>query len=71
MLLLYFTKVWGLHWWLSGKVKLLMQEMWVPSLGREDPVEKEMATHSSILAWGSYQQGSLAIEIAESRTRLG
>ena len=71
MLLLYFTKVWGLPWWLSGKVKLLMQEMWVPSLGREDPVEKEMATHSSILAWGSYRQGSLAIEIAESRTRLG
>ena len=28
-----------------------MQEAWVRSLGREDPVEKEMATHSSILAW--------------------
>ena len=28
-----------------------MQEMWVPSLGREDPLEKEMATHSSILGW--------------------
>ena len=28
-----------------------MQEMWVQSLGREDPLEKEMATHSSILAW--------------------
>ena len=27
------------------------QEMWVLSLGREDPLEKEMATHSSILAW--------------------
>ena len=27
------------------------QEMWVRSLGREDPLEKEMATHSSILAW--------------------
>ena len=27
------------------------QEMWVQSLGREDPLEKEMATHSSILAW--------------------
>ena len=27
-----------------------MQEMWVPSLVREDPLEKEMATHSSILA---------------------
>ena len=28
-----------------------MQETWVPSLGREDPLEKEMATHSNILAW--------------------
>ena len=28
-----------------------MQETWVQSLGSEDPLEKEMATHSSILAW--------------------
>ena len=28
-----------------------MQEMRVPSLVQEDPLEKEMATHSSILAW--------------------
>ena len=28
-----------------------MQEIWVQSLGREDPLEKGMATHSSILAW--------------------
>ena len=28
-----------------------MQETWVRSLGQEDPVEKEMATHSNILAW--------------------
>ena len=28
-----------------------MQEMRVQSLGREDPLEKEMATHSVILAW--------------------
>ena len=28
-----------------------MWETWVPSLGQEDPLEKEMATHSSILAW--------------------
>ena len=28
-----------------------MQETWVQSLGQEDPMEKEMATHSSILAW--------------------
>ena len=28
-----------------------MQEIWVLSLGREDPLEKEMATHSSTIAW--------------------
>ena len=28
-----------------------MQETWVQSLGWEDPLEKGMATHSSILAW--------------------
>ena len=28
-----------------------MRETWVPSLGREDPLEKEMATHSSTIAW--------------------
>ena len=28
-----------------------MWETWLPFLGREDPLEKEMATHSSILAW--------------------
>ena len=28
-----------------------MQEIWVQSLGQEDPLEKEMTTHSSSLAW--------------------
>ena len=28
-----------------------LQETWVQSLGQEDPLEKGMATHSSILAW--------------------
>ena len=27
------------------------QETWVQSLGQDDPLEKEMATHSSILTW--------------------
>ena len=27
------------------------QETWVPSLDQEDPLEKEMAIHSSVLAW--------------------
>ena len=28
-----------------------MQETWVPSLGQKEPLEKDMATHSSVLAW--------------------
>ena len=28
-----------------------LQEMWVQSLGHEDPLEEEITTHSSILAW--------------------
>ena len=38
---------------MSQMVKNLptMQETWIRSLGGEDPLEKEMATHSSILAW--------------------
>ena len=39
-----------------------MQETWVQSLGWEDPLEKEMATHSSILAWripGTEEPGRL------------
>ena len=37
----------------AQKVKRLpeMQETWVQSLGQEDPLEKEIATHSSTLAW--------------------
>ena len=42
-----------------------MWETWVQSLGQEDPLEKEMATHSSILAWGATVHG-----VAKSRTRL-
>ena len=42
--------------WASLVVQLVknlpaVQETWVQSLGWEDPLEKEMATHSSILAW--------------------
>jgi len=33
------------------RILLLMQEMRVRSLGQEDSLEKEIATHSSILAW--------------------
>jgi len=44
----------GLSQWLSGKniyPQCEMQETWVQSLGREDPLEEGMANHSSILVW--------------------
>ena len=53
------------------KNPLAMQEMWVRSLGQDDPLEEEMATHSSILAWripgreepgGLQSTGSKAVE---------
>ena len=40
----------GFPMWLSGKKLPAKQEMQVQSLGWEDPLEKEMATHFSILA---------------------
>ena len=33
------------------KIHLPVYKIWVQSLGQEDPLEKEMATHSSVLAW--------------------
>ena len=49
-------------------------ETWVQSLGREDLLEKEMATHSSILAWKipwTEEPGGLQVQgVAKSRTRL-
>ena len=36
-----------------------MRETWVKSLGWEDPLEKEMAIHSSTIAWKSHGQRSL------------
>ena len=42
----------GFPRWFSGKKNPpAKQETWAPSLGWEDPLEKEMATHSRILAW--------------------
>ena len=35
------------------------QELWVQSLGEEDPLEEKMATQSSILAWKSHGQRAL------------
>ena len=41
----------GLCWWLNRSPVHETQETQVQSLGREDPLEKGIATHSSILAW--------------------
>ena len=48
-----FTGVYAIGFAVAQMVTSLpaMQETWVQSLGQEDPLEKGMATHSSILAW--------------------
>ena len=46
-----FTKVFSVFPGGSGAYPPAMQETGAQSLGREDPLEKEMATHSRILAW--------------------
>ena len=51
-----------------------MQETWVHSLGREDLLKKELATHSSILAWKipwTEETGRATVHgVAKSWTRL-
>ena len=52
---------------------LAMQETWVPSLGQEGPLEKGMATHSSILAWRipwTEEPGGIVHGIAKGWTQL-
>ena len=64
-----------LTWWLTGKIiiiiSLSMQETWVRSLGREDSLEKEVVTHSSILSWenrGVYW--AIVHRVTKSQTQL-
>ena len=51
-----------------------MQETWVPSLGQEDPLEEEMATYSSVLAWEiprTEEPGGLqSVGLQKSQTQL-
>ena len=50
-----------------------MQEMQVQFLGREDPLEEEMATHSSMLPWEipwAEEPGETVHGVAKSWTRL-
>ena len=57
---------------LSVKNLPAVQETWVQFLGQEDPLEKEMATHSSVLAWAilwTEEPGRLqSVELLESDT---
>ena len=62
----------GLPRWLSGKrILLAVQGMQVGSLGQEDPLEEEMATHSSI-AWKNHMdRGALwALVRGTAKTRM-
>ena len=45
--------VFGLPWWLRGEKSTCNagNETWIRCLSGEDPLEKEMATHSSVLVW--------------------
>ena len=51
-----------------------MQETWIKYLGQEDPLENEMVTHSSILAWRSPRTeepgGLLSIGVTKSGKRV-
>ena len=51
----------------------IKQEIWVQSLGREDPLEKKMATYSRILAWEipwTEHPSWLVHGVAKNQTRL-
>ena len=49
-----------------------MQETWVRSLGREDPLEKGMATHSGTLAWEIpwIEEPGRLLGVAKNQTQL-
>ena len=61
---------------MAQKVKNLpaMWETWVQSLGWEDPLEEDIATHSSVLAWriptDSGAWWATVLGVTKSRTRL-
>ena len=66
----------GLASLVAQRVKHLpaMQETWVQSLGQEDPLEKEIVTHSSTLTWKNPMDGgawcTAVYGVAQSWTRL-
>ena len=48
-----------------------MQEMRVPSLGQEEPLENEVATHSSVLAWRIPEMGEPGGLVSMGSHRVG
>ena len=72
---LYYIEVYSLYILFTQMVKSLpaVQETQVRFLGQEDPLEKEMATHTSILAWRilwTEEPGGLVHGVTKSQTRL-
>ena len=75
-----YETTWPTSWEICMQIKkqqlepdMEKQTGWVQSLGQEDPLGKEMATHSSILAWtipGMEELGALQSTGSQSRTRL-
>ena len=63
-----------LPWWLRGKESATKEETQVRPLSREDPLEKEMAAHSSIPAWEIPQReepgGLQVMRLQKSRIRF-
>ena len=47
-----------------------MQETWIQSLGWEDPLEKEMATHTSTLTWKIPWMEAIIHGVSKSRTQM-
>ena len=55
----------------AQRIHLPMQQTWVQSLVREDPLEKEMAVHSSILAWRiPWTEQGYSLGVAKSQREL-
>ena len=71
-----YSRVRRLKGFLAGSVVKNLpakQETWVQSLGQEDPLKKEMATHSSVLAWRiswTEEPGGLQSIRGKSQTQL-
>ena len=70
----YVSNIWGFSGGSDGKVPLpAMLETWVRYLGQEDPLQKDMATHFSTLAWKipwTEEPGGLQSMGSQSQTGL-